>query len=297
MKKIIKLTETDIRNIVKRVMTEQGFGGAAGIVGTPQESSKTPYSPKYPCLATGTLAPFVFYVQKNKTKICSKLGITPELLLILTKTAIGIMKRETDYGTSWHAMGESLLDWFDDTFLNKGLKKSGKLGSVGPGQFTYKTWKDLNMEKVFGMDRDDMRTITGAGLGIIASLIKNYRRAISLGYTNNSRSVNPFLSKKGINFSSTNNAALDLAIVSHNMPVINKYCYTSSPTLAGPCDKPTYDPYKKGTGGYKKYGTLKVYQNKPIKNYFPNKKFGELTAIGYLEEVIKVINSLNCIKL
>lgn len=276
------------------VISEQGFGGAAGIVGTPQS---TPTNSKYPCLPNDKLSPFIYYIQKNKNNICSKLGISPTFLLTLTKVSIGIMKRESDFGLSVSATGEHLLDWFDDTFLSKNLKKTGKLGSVGPAQFRYETWKNLDMEKKFNMDRNNLRQITGAGLGTITLLVNNYRKAISAGYSNNTRSVNPFLKKKGIEFLSTNNAALDMAIVSHNMEIIQKYCYTSSPTLAGPCDKPTYEPYKKGSSEYNKYGELKVYQNKPIKDYFPNKKFSKQTAIGYLEEVVKVMNSLNCVKL
>ena len=282
--------------LLNQVIQEQGFGGAAGIVGTPQQAF-TPQETRFPCLGNNNLIPFVIYVQKNKNKICQKLNITSYLLLLLTKVAIGIMKRETDYNTGVMAVGEKFLDAFDDTFLSGKIKKSGNLASVGPAQFKYDTWKNLDMEKKFGMNRNDMREITGAGLGTIVSVLGNYRTALSLGYSKTTKSVNPFLAKKGITFSSTNNAALDMAIVSHNMSIIEKYCYTSNPTLAGPCKSPTYDPYKKGSPGYKKYGTLKVYQNKPILNYFPNKKYGKQTAIGYLEEVVKVFNSLNCVKI
>jgi hypothetical protein len=281
---------------LNQVIQEQGFGGAAGLIGTPQQAT-TPKDNGFPCLGARNLAPFVVYVQKNRAKILQKLNITSELLLQLTKAAIGIMKRETDYNLSASATVESLIDAFDNTFLFRSLKRSGKLGSVGPAQFTHGTWNKLNMEKRFGMNRDDMRKITGAGLGTIVLLLTNYRVALSSGYSKDTRSVNPFLTKKGVNFRSTNNAALDMAIVSHNMNIIEKYCYTSNPTLAGPCKNPTYDPYKKGSSAYQKYGTLKVYQNKPIKNYFPNKKFGKQTAIGYLEEVIGVMNSLNCVKI
>jgi hypothetical protein len=251
---------------LNQVIQEQGFGGAAGLIGTPQQAT-TPKDNGFPCLGARNLAPFVVYVQ------------------------------ETDYNLSASATVESLIDAFDNTFLFRSLKRSGKLGSVGPAQFTHGTWNKLNMEKRFGMNRDDMRKITGAGLGTIVLLLTNYRVALSSGYSKDTRSVNPFLTKKGTNFKSTNNAALDMAIVSHNMNIIEKYCYTSNPTLAGPCKNPTYDPYKKGSSAYQKYGTLKVYQNKPIKNYFPNKKFGKQTAIGYLEEVIGVMNSLNCVKI
>ena len=142
-----------------------------------------------------------------------------------------------------------------------------------------------------------LRTIVGSGMGTIVSVLGNYRRAMSLGYTNNSKSVNPFLAKKGIKFLSTGNAALDLSIVAHNQNIIKRYCYTSSPNLAGPGDQTTYTPYKKGTEEYNKYKTLKVYQNKQIINYFPNKGHKGATSIGYLEEVVKTMNSLNCIKI
>lgn len=295
----IVITEEQYSKLNQYII-EQGFGGAAGIVGAPQDYSQRnsqPISKQFSCLSDISLVPFIYYVKKNKNNICKKLGITTDLLLTFTKAAIGIMKRESDYGKSVTAVGEKLLDWFDDTFLNKSLKKRGTIGSVGPAQFRYQTWRDLGMEKMFNMDRNSMRQITGAGLGTISSLVNNYRKAISAGYSNNTRSVNPFLKKKGINFLSTNNAALDMAIVSHNMEIIKKYCYTSSPILAGPCDEPIYEPYEKGSDNYKKFGTLKVYQNKPIKDYFPNKGFNKQTAIGYLEEVVRVINSLNCIKL
>jgi hypothetical protein len=282
--------------LLNQVIQEQGFGGAAGIVGSPQQVF-TPKETIFPCLGNNNLRPFVIYVQKNKNKICQKLNITSDLLSLLTKVAIGIMKRESDYNQGLMSVGEYLLDAFDDTFLSRKLKKSGKLGSVGPAQFRYDTWKNLDMEKKFGMNRNDMREITGAGLGTIVLTLGNYKKALSLGYSKTTKSVNPFLTKKGINFRSTNNAALDMAIVSHNMSIIDKYCYTSNPTLAGPCKNPTYDPYKKGSPGYKKYGTLNVYQNKPILNYFPNKKYGNQTSIGYLEEVVDVVNSLNCIKI
>lgn len=279
------------------IITEQGFGGSAGIVGTPQDYStrQVKDDDKLSCLPDKRLKPFVYYVIINKVNISKKLGISLDLIPILIKAAIGIMKRETDFNTSISAVGEKFLDWFDNTFLNRELEKSHKLRSVGPSQFTYGTWNSLDLEKKFGMNKSDMRTFTGAGLGTMALLVKNYNLALSLGYSNNTRSVNPFLSKKGINFLSTNNAALDVAIASHNMELLKKYCYTNNPNIAGPCDQPTYEPYSKGSSNYQKYKTLQVYQNKPIKNYFPNKKSGKLTSIGYLEEVVKVINSLNCI--
>lgn len=286
----IKFEDNINKTLNVKSITEQGFGGQAGIVGT---GVSNPID--FPCVLIKGIKPFIYYVKKNKTKLCSKLGIQPDFLLKLTKAAIGIMKRESDFGNSFTALGERLLDWFDDTFLDKKLKKDGTLGSVGPAQFRYWTWKNLDMEKRFGMGREEMRTVTGAGLGTIVSLLGNYKKAISMGYSRNTRSVNPFLEKKGIRFKSTGIAALDLAIVSHNMEIIDKWCYTSNSNLAGPCKSPTYEPYKKGTSDYKKYGTLKVYQNKPILNYFPNKKYGNQTAIGYLEEVVSYMNSLKCV--
>jgi hypothetical protein len=298
----IIITENQLSKIRKYIndkntnekINEQGFGGAAGIVGAPQQLV-TPEKSKFSCLPTPKLDPFIFYILKNKVNLAKKLGISEQLLMLLTKAAVGVMKRETDYGLSYKSVGESLLDWFDDTFLFQAIKTSGKgLQSLGPAQFTKGTWKNLDMEKKFGMPIQSLKTFTGAGLGTIVSLLGNYNRAKNAGYTTNSKAVNPFLQKKGVNFKSTGNAALDIAIGSHNMNLINKWCYTSNPNLAGPCKNPTYQPYKKDSPEFKKYGILKVYQNKPIVNYFPNKGHKGLTSFGYLEEVVDVIWSLKC---
>jgi hypothetical protein len=295
----IIINESQYNELNKKI-NEQSFGGSSGIVGTPQNTNTSYFGVKkssnpYPCVPTNVV-PFIEYVKFNGKNICKKLNIDYGMLLLFTKASIGIMERETNYSSSITSMAEQLMDLFDDKFLFHMLKKKGYIGSVGPAQFRYKTWNDLDMKKIFGMGRDDMRTITGAGLGTIALLAKDYKRALSMGYSDNTKSENPFLEKKGIKIPSTNNAALDISIVSHNMDVIRKWCYTNNPNIAGPCEESVYEPYDKNSVNYKKYGTLKVFQNKQVRNYLPNKKHEKLTSLGYLTEVVKVMNTLGCVK-
>ena len=95
--------------------------------------------------------------------------------------------------------------------------------------------------------------------------------------------------KKPFKIVGSGDVSLDLAILAHNMgsDKIQKYCTTSNPNYAGPCNKSTYTPTKK-------VGEVKVNQNDWIKSYFPNLSDGH-TAIGYVEDVVKYAKQFNCL--
>ena len=94
MKKIIKLTESDLINIVKRVLEEQSVMGAPffpTIPATPKKTIKT-----YSCVPEN-INTFVNYVVDNKNLLMKKLKIDYKTLIVLTKASIGIMGRETKF--------------------------------------------------------------------------------------------------------------------------------------------------------------------------------------------------------
>ena len=314
MKKIIKLTESDLINIVKRVLEEQSVIGAPnyGMVTKSIKPQKI-----YNCVPEN-LSLFVDYVLINKSLLMKKLNLDYKTLILLTKASIGIMGRETKFGSyteNSDAVAEtlrgaglgSLVDWYIKT--NYGEKATQSLGT---GQFTSATWKKYGLDKSIG-DYDTSFNIVKQGLGVLFSLSFRYKKALSNGLKPEP-SVNPILTKYGLlkKIDGTGNNALDMSILSHNMPeekTIYPYCTTNHPLYFAPCWKSKSTPFEKQESfnpnskllqkvtdpKLKKFpGELMVNQSNIVPNYFPNLSGPKHSGIGYVEEVTKYMNSFTC---
>ena len=313
MKKIIKLTESDLINIVKRVMNEQSVVGAPNY-GT---TNSQPPTKTYSCIP-GEASLFVDYVISNKNLLMKKLNLDYKTLILLTKASVGIMGRETKFGNyteNTDTFSEILRGVGLGSLVNWGLKKRyGEKASqsLGVAQFTPETWKRYVLDKSIG-DYDSSLGLVKQGLGALYSINNRYKKALSNGLKPEP-SVNPILKKYGIiqQINGTGNHALDMAILGHNMPeqkTIYPYCTTNHPLYAAPCRYSKISPFKSQESfnpkstllqkvtdpKLKKFpGELTVNQSEIIPNYFPNLKGPNHSGIGYVEEVAKYIKSFNC---
>lgn len=322
MGRIIKLNERDLQKIVRRVLQEQTIKQRYGTdparnpsdflgKGGQFERGLDKYKKKldffyYKCLPKGVSA-FANYVTNHKDKLMTELGVDKPTLALMSKAAMGIIGRETTFGEGSEFkddVAEFLMGWglgFIPKGLSTGYNKARQLVgarpqqmSLGSAQFTEDTWNEYGLDKKIGPYEQSFTSIE-QGLGALHRIAADYKKALQVG-TGTGPSVNPIAVRQGKikSINGTGNNALDLAIVSHNMPgLINKWCETSDPNFAGPCDKTEYQPYPES----KKELKFKVFQNKQIPNYFPNKGSGKLTSIGYLEEVAGYINKFNCFNL
>lgn len=314
MKKNIRLTELDLINIVKRVLKEQSVIGAPnmGMTNKPQTTSKT-----YSCLP-GDTSLFVDYVISNKNLLMKKLNLDYKTLILLTKTSVGIMGRETKFGNFTErsdTFSEILRGAGLGSLVNWGIKKfygEKATQSLGVAQFTPETWKRYGLDKSIG-DYDSSLGLISQGLGTLYSLTNRYERALSNGLKSEP-SVNPILKKYGLiqEIKGTGNNALDMSILSHNMPeekTIYPYCTTNHPLYAAPCRYSKISPFKSQESfnpkstllqkvtdpNLKKFPReLKVNQSDIIPNYFPNLKGPNHSGIGYVEEVSKFMKNFNC---
>lgn len=316
--KIIKLTESDLEKIVERVLSEQSIGGKK--IDFKPQSNPSDYLGKgagferqnyperfnvvtYKCLPQ-SLSVFANYVKSHKQDLMSSLQVDEKTLVLMAKAAMGIIGRETSFGEGTEFKDEAsefLTKWglgfIPQTAQSAYNTVGGLVGrrkqqmSLGPAQFTKDTWNRYGLDKKIG-SYDESFNIVKQGLGAIHRINDDYKLALKEG-TGTGPSVNPIAVRQGKikTIDGTGNNAMDLAIVSHNMGgLINKWCQTSDPNFAGPCNQTVYQPYKESKPEIK----VNVYQDKQIPNYFPNKGSGALTSIGYLEEVAKYIKSFNC---
>jgi hypothetical protein len=322
MGRIIKLNERDLQKIVKRVLQEQtikqrygidpatapsDYLGKGGQFERGLEKNRKPLGfYDFKCIPRGVNI-FANYVVNNQQKLMSDLGVDKTTLLLMAKAAIGIMGRETTFGTGTEFKddaAEFLMHWglgFIPKTIQTGYNKVRELGgkspqqmSLGTAQFTEDTWNTYGLDKKVGPYKDSFNAVR-QGIGALHRINDDFKKALKLG-TGTGPSVNPIAVRQGKikSINGTGNNALDLAIVTHNMPgLINRWCQTSDPNFAGPCDKTEYQPYPESKPEIK----LKVFQNKQIPNYFPNKGSGKLTSIGYLEEVAGYMNKFNCFNL
>lgn len=262
--------------IIKKVLREQSVIGAPnqGIINTNYEWDKKML--KYSCI------PFI--LRPHAIELIEK-GVDKKLL----KAAIGVIGRETDYGTSLRYFAKTFGRFIADIMKSdpihpyisqQGKKLRDKLGSSeGIAQMKPDT------AKRFGVDA---KTVEGALVGAYRYLKNSYKIAKSVGYDSTSPSSNY---GKG-----TGDAALDISIVGYNQGegAIKKYCETSDPKKKNDCKNA-------GKTVKLKFGPeVKVY-NKPVKNYLPYYKSsnkhhytGLLTSWGYVKEVSEKMKSLSC---
>lgn len=319
--KIIKLKESDLERIISRVIFEQttqikqryGVDPAVApsdYLGKGGELERQNFSRNvlfdnvnYKCLPK-SLQGFANYVRIHKGDLMKKLQVDEKTLLLMTKAAMGTIGRETSFGHGTEFTddaAEFMMNWgmglipkavVGGINLYRDVRGQNKRTmSLGPAQFTPETWKAYGLDEKVGPYEESFNMIK-QGLGTIYRINNDYQRALKVG-TGTGPSVNPIAQRQGKlkTINGTGNNALDLAIVSHNMAnMINKWCETSDPNYAGPCNETTYQPFKDSKPEIK----VNVNRNKQILNYFPNKKSGAITSIGYLEEVVKYINKFQC---
>lgn len=294
------------------------------VVGAPNGGSVVPaFFPErlqkiksYKCVPQ-TMNTFVNYVVDNKDSLMKKLKIDYETLILLTKVSIGIIGRESKFGSSTEISDQfsemirgvglgSLIDWAIKKYAN------GKPQSLGDAQFTPEAWKRYGLDKSIG-DYDSSFNSVKQGLGTLFSLNNRYRKALKNGLKPEP-SVNPILSNYGLikKIDGTGNHALNMSILSHNMTetkTLYPYCKTNHPLYAAPCIFSKISPFQKQESfdpnskllqkvkdpELKKFpGELTVNQSEIIPNYFPNLRGPDHSAIGYVEEVSRYLKTFNC---
>lgn len=291
MKKIIKLSESDLEKIIKKVLMEQRISNpniqysdtpssmTSGLMLSKNKNEDLNLISKYSCVPTVFRYPVYLLLKK---------GYNPFFL----KTALGIIGRESDFGES---------DRF--TYLNP-LKTLwafvGGSTSVGYGQVKPETAAQ------FGMVVSDLNTAIGALDAVYQYIVKNYNTARTVGYNSNPSS----------NFENgTGNSALDISIVGFNAGPnkIVKYCETSNPELKRDCKLVGKTVTEQSAAGAPNFGmitgddrfpinknekTIKVL-NKPVINYIPNFKSKRWDGVnisthGYIKEVANNIKKYTC---
>jgi len=298
MKKVIKLTESDLINIVKRVLEEQ-----------PDQKFDTPYNKellrnankplpqKYKCM-TPEFSHSVEYAISE--------GVEP----FWAKYALGILGRESDFGNVMGKFGikavpeyimnkmselipgfKEVLQWGAKKFFNK----NNWVPSMGVAQMT------PDIAKKYNVNLEDLMSVSGSLVAASKYLKKLYNETEKY-YDSNQPSKIIYNKQLIDNPSSSGNAALDAAIMSYNLgssKFKKQYCKTNSSEYLAPCNSPNgqYQPFPKDKPNF----ILKVDKSQVIKNYVPTikTKTGDnkyISNTGYLKEVVGYANKFNCIK-
>jgi hypothetical protein len=181
MKKIIRLTESDLVKIVKNVILEQRI---SDLPKKDSAQSETPL-PMFMSKEFQRVSCIPYIFQKPVLDMVGK-GYNK----LFIKTCLGIIGRESDYGKSDRYKALSELKFF--------LASVGMETSVGLGQITPAKAKEL------GMTIEELNTTVGAINGVYAILKKNYDLAVSKGYSNGPSINLP---------DGTGNSALDISIL------------------------------------------------------------------------------------
>jgi hypothetical protein len=295
MKKVIKLTESDLINIVKRVLEEQ-----------PDTKFDTPHNKefmrkisKYKCL-TPEFSHSVEYAISE--------GIEP----FWVKYALGILGRESDFGK---LMGKFGLKAAPEYIINKmsqvipgfkemiqwGMKKlknkENWVPSMGVAQMT------PDIAEKYNVNLEKLMTISGS-LVAASKYLKDLYSDTEKYYNSNQPSKIIYNKQLIDNPSSSGNAALDAAIMSYNSGSSyykKQYCKTNNVEYMAPCNSPNgqYQPFLKENPKF----ILKVDKTKVIKNYIPTlktetdkKTHQYISNTGYLKEVVGYVNKFWCVK-
>jgi hypothetical protein len=314
MSKVIKLTESDLEMIVKRVIEEQSVIGAPnmGITNKPQAAPK-PLPQKYQCLT-------------KELSAAAQYTLSHEVNPFFVKYALGILGRESDFGKIMGKYGvktvpEYMVNKFSEKIpgfkeiLQWGAKKAfGKenwVPSMGIAQMT------PDIAKKYNINLEQLMSLSGSLLAVTKHLTDLFNEN-SKFYDTNQPSKIIYNGKLINNPSSSGNAALDAAIMSYNLDSSKfkkQYCTTNSTEYMAPCNSPNglYSPFPKDKPNFK----LKVNSNSVIKNYIPNIKTDTtgyvdktlnkyvrdtpqntqfISSLGYLKEVVGYTNKFGCVK-
>ena len=197
------------------------------------------------------------------------------------KAALGVIGRESDFGTSKR---------YNMTTLLKTLwAYVGGQTSVGPGQIKPET------AKKYGLSVTDLTTAYGSLSGVYQIIKNNYNMSLENGYSND---------KPSSNFNEgTGSAALDMAIITFNLgeAKITKYCKTSDPNIKKPCSmagKTIQEQILEDTPKDKPQTKITVTKEW-VPNYLPNFKSKRwdgvnISSHGYVKEVSQKMKTFNC---
>lgn len=305
MRKII-LTESDLYEIVQKVVTEQSFPGTSSSENlgyreksklNNSEKSPKPLQKKYQCV-TDELSAAAQYVISH--------GVDP----FYVRYGLGILGRESDFGK---VMGKYGIKAVPEYFMNKmselvpgfksllqwGAKKTfGKenwVPSMGVAQMT------PDIAKKYNVDLEGLMSVSGSLFAVSKHLINLYKITMKY-YDTNQPSKIIYNGKLIENPSSSGNAALDAAIMSYNLgpeKFKKQYCTTNNPQYMAPCNSPNgeYKPFPKDQPNL----ILKINNKSNIRNYIPTIKTKTrdnqfISNTGYLKEVVGYVNKFNCIK-
>ena len=293
MSKIIKLTESDLYNIVKQVLEEQSMfsGGQGGYV------QPKPVEHKYKCL-TLELSSAVQYAISE--------GIDP----FYVKYALGILGRESDFGAVMGKFGvkavpeymmnkfSELIPGFKDALqwgAKKIFNKKNWVPSMGVAQMT------PDIAKKYNVNLEELMSVSGSLVAASKYLMQLYSETKQFYDINQPSKI--IYNKQLINNpSSSGNAALDAAIMSYNLGASKfkkQYCKTNNIEFMAPCNSPNgqYKPYPNDKPNF----VLTVNKNQVVKNYVPTikTKTGDnqyISNTGYLKEVINYTKKFTCVK-
>ena len=205
MKKVIRLTESDLEQIIKRVLKEQSVIGAPnqGMTINSNTLNDKKAIKKYYCVPPSFAPSIDDLIKKGYNKLTLKI-------------ALGIIGRESSFASG--------VRYNITAPLKTIASLLGYNTSTGPAQMSQQTAKDLKLKQ--GVD-----TISGALNAVYQYLKKAYGVATSIGYDNRVKSVN-------VPPSNSINAKIDIAIASYNMGMgkIVKYCQSKNPKIKVKCD-------------------------------------------------------------
>ncbi len=281
MVKIIKLTESDLEQIVKKVIQEQSVVGAPNYGTLPGKSKPEPSvsTSLLPCVPTAFKLSVQNFIKKNYNKT-------------FLKTALGIIGRESDFGES-------------NRFKFTAPLKALWAGLGGQTSVGYAQIKPETAEK-YGIKVKDLELASGSVDAAYKIIQDNYKIALKVGYTEQP-SVNL---KDG-----TGNSALDIAIAAYNLGAskITRYCKTSNPKINRPCSlagktiKEQDGSIELAMNRRNQEQLKQAGDNRPsitvtnqyVPNYIPNFKTErwdgvKISSHGYISEVAQRIKTYTC---
>jgi hypothetical protein len=295
--KIIKLTESDLELIVKKVLSEQDPMRTA-VKTNQQVASSTPkLQKKFQCLDEEKSAAAQYAISQ---------GASP----FFVKYALGILGRESDFGQVMGKYGvkaapeyvmnkmseivpgfKGLLQWG----AKKVFDKNNWVPSMGIAQMT------PDIAKKYNVNLDQLMSLSGSLLAASKHITDLYKELTKF-YDSNQPSKIIYNKQLINNPSSTGNAVLDATIMSYNLGPTRfkqQYCTTNSVEYMAPCNSPNgiYLPFPNDKPNFK----LKVNTNSVVKNYTPTIKTPTrgnqyISSTGYLKEVAGYANTFGCIK-
>ncbi len=256
MKKIVRLTESELNILIKKVVKEQ-----IGLDRFKPKQNTNPFfdkieilKKKYPCIPPAFIPAIHSLIKKGYDKF-------------LLKIALGVIGRESSFGSG---LRYSILEPL------KELTHFFSDSSIGFAQMTKETIKSLKI-------KENVLTIEGALIAVYTYIKKAIDIAKKNGYSENSKSVN-------VKTSNSVNAVLDIAIASYNLGFdkITKYCETSNPKIKKPCSDAgkTINNVKVTSKWVKNY--LPNYNTKRWDKI-------DITSHGYVTEVANKIKKINCL--